>query len=264
VKPEVVAYVALTFGQLGLYVLISAAFWLGHRLRAERWAAIENEEAGALRPGRRILHGRVDGSGTAVSVEITESLSCEVRPGRDRHFHEWNELMRRVEARPFEIMTRDGRVRVEADERTLLVSSLSAPDEAADPHRTMRRLRRARLCGGEMVHVIGEVATTTPALPSYREPCPPSSMVIRAPRFGHLVLADQSLAADDLASARWHKLAVMWLLGTLAFMELLQLTRWNYSYSINGCIGIGFLVMWLRALRARRPWYRAKLRYEDD
>ncbi len=186
-----------TWGVIVLFGGVLFAVALGWTLlrRARHLRNVRRAETkdagGALTLGSTVVQGRVtdDGQGPPMTVTIEQVVSTWKKSGPT-----WNETERAATARPFHIRRADGEiVRVEPDERTLLVAAL----DVTDPLGTARRRRMARLMPGQLVDVTGQV-TRGPDQEQggYRDGA--MSFVVRAPA----VISTEPLGATDARLAR--------------------------------------------------------------
>jgi hypothetical protein len=166
-----------------------------------------------LREGDAVLHGPVD-----YAREATAALRVEIRQegtetkNKNKWSHAWSEAARTVVASPFYVGdVRGTRVRVEPDDRTMLVD---ATDRTVDVGPTTR-IRIAELSRDEKVYVVGELhpAPDPEAAGGYREVG--TALVLRPPRRGRMLVSTeplgqrfQRMAEREMRAARWFVLAI--------------------------------------------------------
>ena len=180
--PSFVLDVALLGLALGA-LLIGLAV---HARRLARARAREREQLGEDSPLRAgayaVLEGNIDSRepGPPVQVTLTETRT-DVRSSRPRP------TARQVVARPFDLETATGTVRVEPGTDLLVAAELDIEERSLTAH-----VRRAELQHGNRVIVYGTLTRERHAFAGYRGGA--EGWTLRAPRGGRLLLADAALA----------------------------------------------------------------------
>lgn len=150
---------------VGFCLALAAIGTALHRRRARR--ELEATGDAPLRNGDAVIRGRVESDGgDAITVTITQRK--KVVTSKNRTYTQWNEKRRDVAARPFRVVTEQGRtVQVIPDARVDLRDALEAPQQV---DLTTRR-RLVRLRPGERVWVSGVLSgvSATQGAGAYRE-----------------------------------------------------------------------------------------------
>lgn len=174
-----------------ILVLIATA----RALRAARRARLAANSAGSTHePGEVAIQGRVEfAPGRELAVRTTIDQQAKVDDG----IIVWREVARGVDVEAFYLVTDGGdRIRVEPTQEVVLNDKL---DRVVPIERT-RRQRVAELSEGEKVFASGELATDAPG--GYRTGKVASSLVLRAPKQGQLLLSTESLEFRHRGQAR--------------------------------------------------------------
>lgn len=145
----------------------------------------------ALAPGPACLHGPVEtlaGTDHALRVEIEQQATNT--KGKYGWKHIWTERGRKVSANAFYVRDARGRVRVEPDERTLIVDKLDRT--VRHPSDRSLRARIAEVSPNEHAYVVGElVPGHDPTGSAYRGG--EGTLVMRPPRGGRLLVSTEPL-----------------------------------------------------------------------
>jgi len=180
-------------------ITIARAIASAHRGRV---ADAQGGGESPLAPGPMCIRGAVElapGSEIAVRVEIDQLGAEHKGKGKDNWSHSWTELARRTTAAGFFVLDDRGRVRVEPDDRTLLIDKL----DREVPKSKVFRTRVAEVTEGEQVYVVG-VLDGAPASGggAYRET---SGVVMRAPADGRLLISTEPLGDRFRAAMRMQR-----------------------------------------------------------
>lgn len=249
-------------------------------LRRRHWKRLADEaevaqHAGKTRAGEIVVHGTVEAEGGTppITVEIDEQESDQ------RGGVLWNEIDRRVTARPFVLRTASGEaIQVLADESALLIRDLDTTRLDG-----RQRTRGTALQPGEDAYVVGAFQPARPGDGPYRDAGAPATM--RAPRRGRLTISTKSLRSRFETRAEYLRskaigvaffaLAahcysdMLWKLDLAQLHLLLALAHCNAvgaSIEHSAIIGlVRYVVLVFAALFAisaffvDRPWYEGRL-----
>jgi hypothetical protein len=136
--------------------------------------------------------GELEDDGPGAAPCITVDIEQRGREWKGKHswHHEWREVSRRVDARPFYVVRPNGeRVRVEPDQNVFLVDRL----DGTDRFEHARRRRTATLRPGEKVAITGVlVRGFDPRQGGYRDAAP--ALVLKPPPRGRMLVSTEPLA----------------------------------------------------------------------
>lgn len=170
------------------YGLLTFVELLVFARRARRADARWMEDA-PLRPGEAVLRGAVElapGHDAALRVEI-DQVGTESK-GKNGWSQTWRETARRVHAHPFFLHDRRGpRVRVEPDQRAMLIDGLDRVERAD----VARRTKIAELSPGEEIYALGELVLAPETGGAYRGGG--DALVLRPPRRGRMLVSSEPL-----------------------------------------------------------------------
>jgi hypothetical protein len=195
-----VLFVALPFG-----ATLAAAVTLAslHRRRARAEEALS--PGAPLADGPAVVFGVVEGEpGAAPPVVVRiHQRGTEVQ-NKGAWSHKWRETGRDVEVHGFTIVRADGaRVRVEPDERVVIHENLVRFELTAYASRE----RIAEIVPGAQIHVTGELAGAGAAARAGAYRASGAVPVLRPPRTGPMVIADEPVGDTDRHRMRFHALA---------------------------------------------------------
>ena len=198
-------------------VLIASVRWGRNRWRARAWKAALRDAERATE-GDTVLRGTVElaaNASMAVRVEVTQT-GTENYSG-DKVTHKWKEVGRKITANPFYIAEASGRrTRVEPSEDVLLVDRL---DQIAKLEFD-RRIRAAELSAGEPVFAVGSLQRghDPEAAQDYRGAS--TTMVLRPPRKGRMILATEPLHARFERTARTQGIWMVFMCVVIVVFQL--------------------------------------------
>jgi hypothetical protein len=162
-------------------------------ISSSRRARVADAQGGAsvpLEPGAACIRGSIEeapGHDLLLRVEIDQHGANHKGKG-DKWSHSWTETSRLVTAAPFYVKDDRGRVRVEPDERTLLVDKLDRTVRKGEDERT----RIAEITHDEVVYVVGMLERSrVPGAGAYRDA--EGALVMRPPPDGRLLVSTERL-----------------------------------------------------------------------
>ncbi len=204
-----VTFVGLPFGAM-LAAAVALAFRHGRRARAE--AALS--PGAPLADGPAVVFGVVEGDPSAkppVVVRIRQRGTEMCSKGS--WSHAWRETDRKVEVEPFTLVRADGsRVQVEADERVVIDEALVRFERHAENLRD----RVAEIVPGAEIHVTGELSGVGAGAHAGAYRASGTPPVLRPPRTGPMVIADEPGGDTDRRRARFQAIAAAGLAAAIA------------------------------------------------
>jgi hypothetical protein len=202
-RPSTIIVHGVAGGVFAALFLTALGLALVHRRRARAEASFDPRAP--LRDGDAVIFGEVelvpDHEGPAALVRL-EQIGTEQRNKNGGYSHYWREVRREVRARPFYVRRDDGtRVLVEPDPRVALHDDLSRIEREGPAIRA----RIAELTAGERVHVTGQLRWASGGAPQavYRDAG--GGPVLRAPRFGRMVISTERPGDTEAERMRFHR-----------------------------------------------------------
>jgi hypothetical protein len=214
--PILSAFTAVAVGLVGFFALLVVALrnMLQAAMGARAWKVAETDaENRKLVPGYAILHGQVETGDAlpAVSVRIHQGGTLSRYRDGALH-HRWDELDRRIDARPFFLRLASGeRVEVVPGDDVFLVAALGVePGGGGErPQGEDERFRTAKLSHSDLVYACGRLA---PAVPGVARRGAEDGYSLH-PHQGKMLLSTERLEDRFVRRARFHK---RWLLACVA------------------------------------------------
>lgn len=201
---------SLPLALLAMLVVAVVIALLVRRMRAhgawaeEARAVMTRAKARELRAGVHVLAGRVHTSDGQPAIRVRIHEGGREWRTKNGMRHRWTEVSRDVEARPFDLITSAGTVRVEPDASVKLVDLMATVRRPANDVRE----REASLDPGEEVFVSGLVRRVRGGEGAYRGGDGPS-WVMRAAPGGTLVCSTEPLSEPHDRWAAFYRRAVL-------------------------------------------------------
>lgn len=210
------------WGPAGVVLALAAIWTAVHRRRARLEAATVKDAP--FVDGPAVLRGVVEtDGGDAITVRITQRRKTFKDKAGNTHT-QWFERAREVFARPFRVLTEDGRaVRVEPDARVLLRDAVEPAERVDDEHRR----RHVRLRPGERVWIAGTLSgsASTRGQGAYREGV--TAAVLKGSRLTRMIVSTEAPGDHWAKRSAFHR---GWFRGVLIALAVTHCTLlWDYT-----------------------------------